>query len=779
MRRGSPSCRNYQMLSNRMKGAGTTHYLCLSLLFFLLASICGRQADALAGAVAHSGTEVAPLPSAQRSTQSSSHTSATWEGLIKLDVVVTDKAGKPIYNLKPTDFTLLDNGKPNKILSFQSFDGISAKPNPPVEVILLIDTLQMPASLISLERNSVEAFLRKNGGNLAQPVSIFSLLETGLWLSAKASTDGNSLASQIAHNNEVGLIRRFRGSLRGDIPASLDLTDPPVLEALEALGEIATAERRKPGRKLLLWVGPGWGRGSGEYAEGTVSRKDTFYTIRWFSTLLRESRIALYSFAVGETDPRSQFYMDYLRGVQSAREASFMNLYRKVLAVQSGGRALEGSDDVVPQIENCVQEASAFYTLSFDPSPANHPDEFHDLKVQVDKPGLNARTNTGYYDQPYYSDQPNLSTKPVTVEQLEQVLAADHGDRDADVAQQLSGLELTERLDGARLVSWAAALRGKGSRQALTALADASAFLDPPRSEISADAPPDATAQQRMISLAAEYLNKTIPKLPNFVATRTTIRFQESAQFNEGSTTVHYEPLRVADSFKETVLYRDGSEVADSGAAQRRKQKAKDPSLITYGTFGPALGFARDAIAVPSDLTWGRWERGANGPRAIFRYRIPAEKSLYQVWGCCLPDGDGTGGFQRLAGYHGEIAIDPTSGAILRLEAEADLKGFTPVVRSDIVVEYGPVVIGGKPYVCPVRSVSLMRMRSVANPMEWDEGFRTYGPYVTMLNDITYENYHLFRAESHLLTGFDRVQDENRPDSGTGHPPPAIPPAPQ
>lgn len=775
MRRGCPSYCNYQTPPKKMKGACTTHYLCLPLFFYILASICGLQTDALAGAVAQSGTGAASQPSAERPTQSSSHTSAMNEGLIKLDVVITDKSGKPVDNLKPQDFALLDNGKPSKILSFQSFDGISAKPDPPVEVILLIDTLQMPANLISLERNSVEAFLRKNGGNLAQPVSIFSLLETGLWLSAKASTDGNYLASRVAHNSEVVLIRRFRGSLRGDVPASLDLTDPPALEALEALGEIATAERRKPGRKLLLWVGPGWGRGSGEYAEGTVSGKDTFYTIRWFSTLLRESRIALYSFSVGETDPRSQFYLDYLRGVQSSREASFMNLYRKVLAVQSGGRALEGSDDLIPLIENCVQEASAFYTLSFDPSPADHPDEFHDIKVQIDKPGLNARTNTGYYDQPYYSDQPNLATRPVTVQQLRQVLTADHGDRDGDVAQQLSGLELTERLDGAKLVSWTAALRGKRSRQALIALADASAFLDPPRSEISADAPPDAIAQRHMISLAADYLNKTIPKLPNFVATRTTVRYEESAQFNEGSTTVHFEPLRVADNFKETVLYRDGNEVA--GAAQRRKQK--EPSLITYGTFGPALGFARDAIAVPGDLTWSRWERGANGPRAIFRYRIPAEKSLYRVWGCCLPDGDGTGGFQRLAGYQGEIAIDPTSGAILRLEAEADLKGFTPVVRSDIVVEYGPVVIGGKSYVCPVRSVSLMRMRSVANPMEWDEGFRTYGPYVTMLNDITYEDYHLFRAESHLLTGFDRVQDENHPDSGSGPPPTTIPPAPQ
>jgi hypothetical protein len=35
---------------------------------------------------------------------------------------------------------------------------------------------------------------------------------------------------------------------------------------------------------------------------------------------------------------------------------------------------------------------------------------------------------------------------------------------------------------------------------------------------------------------------------------------------------------------------------------------------------------------------------------------------------------------------------------------------------------------------------------------EWDEGFRTYGPYISMLNDISFSNYHVFRAQSHILT---------------------------
>jgi hypothetical protein len=143
-------------------------------------------------------------------------------------------------------------------------------------------------------------------------------------------------------------------------------------------------------------------------------------------------------------------------------------------------------------------------------------------------------------------------------------------------------------------------------------------------------------------------------------------------------------------------------------------------------------------------------------------------KSSYDTGGCCLPDGDGTSAFQRRAGYHGEIAIDPATGALLRLELIFDLKSTTPLIRSAVMVEYGPVEIAGKSYICPVRSVSISRGRSVVflaetihdrEKIAWHESFRTYGPYATMLNDVTFDAFHMFRADSRLLTGFKPVPE--------------------
>src|ERR1700728_2117572 len=55
--------------------------------------------------------------------------------------MVTGKAGKPVSGLELKDFSVLDNKQPDKVVSFQAFDGTVIQPDPPVEVILLIDTI--------------------------------------------------------------------------------------------------------------------------------------------------------------------------------------------------------------------------------------------------------------------------------------------------------------------------------------------------------------------------------------------------------------------------------------------------------------------------------------------------------------------------------------------------------------------------------------------------------------------------------------------------------------
>ena len=91
---------------------------------------------------------------------------------------------------------------------------------------------------------------------------------------------------------------------------------------------------------------------------------------------------------------------------------------------------------------------------------------------------------------------PALSARRVTVEQLERVLTAAHGKSDAEIARQLSELELTERLNETRLTRLEAELPGSEARQALLVLGDGSAFLDLPAAEIPATPAPKGSGPE-------------------------------------------------------------------------------------------------------------------------------------------------------------------------------------------------------------------------------------------------------------------------------------------
>ena len=347
------------------------------------------------------------------------------------------------------------------------------------------------------------------------------------------------------------------------------------------------------------------------------------------------------------------------------------------------------------------------------------------------------------------------AAKRVTVDQLEQILTDSRYKPDAEVARHLSDLELTERLNSTRLAHWKATLPGNQAQAELMILADASEFLDPPAAENPATAPPDLAAQRKMLALTVNYVGKTIPQLPNFFATRVTNSFEDSPlKQNFDRTDTPYLPLHSVGNSSVTVSYRHGHEAVDTGAVKYKKPRG----LTTWGIFGPILGTVLEDAA-RSKLAWSHWEQGSSGPLAVFSYSVPKEKSHYTVDYCCVAVEAATSAanlepFNKIVAYHGEIAVDPASGAILRLMLEAEMKASDPVARAAIVVEYGPMAIGDKTYICPLKSFS----STMAQTLQFDSKYlypmaSRLQPLKTMLNEDAFEQYHLFRADARVVTG--------------------------
>jgi VWFA-related protein len=316
------------------------------------------------------------------------------EGKIKLDVVVNDAAGNPVTGLQPWDFTILDDGRPRKVMSFRSYDGVQVRPDPPVEVILVMDMMNLPFQQVSFVRKELESFLRQNGGQLKQPVTLVVLNDKGIRVQPRPSTDGNAIAELVS--GVEGSVRILSPVMGGDGYVER------FQRSARAIDNIAQNELKKPGRKLLIWAGPGWpmlNRPSDGYTP--TQQKRNFDGIVELTTALREARITVYSVAPGgEAGGNEMLYQKYLKGVRDYHDAESGNLGLKVLVTQTGGKIEGPSNDMVSALNACIENAGAFYRISFDPPAAEHADEYHDLKVTVNKPGVTVRTTTGYYNQP-------------------------------------------------------------------------------------------------------------------------------------------------------------------------------------------------------------------------------------------------------------------------------------------------------------------------------------------------------------------------------------------
>jgi VWFA-related protein len=321
------------------------------------------------------------------------------EGKIKLDVLVTDGAGQPVSGLQRRDFTLLDDRKPQSILSFHEVNGVTGNgtaADPPVEVILLIDMANNLLHNIAYERYQIDRFLKQNGGKLAQPVTVMVLSDQGVKTQPEPATDGNSVAD--------GLDRIETSIHTIPVTGGYDAIERMDL-SLKALRQIVAVEGQKRGRKLLIWIGPGWPMLENPgYMTSDKVQRSRFNGIVELTEQLREARVTLYS--INAVDPgspvqmRFDYYKSFLKGVRSANEADSGALSVPVFAVHSGGRVFHASGDLATLIGGCVQEAKVYYTLGFDPSAAEHVDEYHELGVKIDKPGVVAHTNSGYYAEP-------------------------------------------------------------------------------------------------------------------------------------------------------------------------------------------------------------------------------------------------------------------------------------------------------------------------------------------------------------------------------------------
>jgi hypothetical protein len=322
-------------------------------------------------------------------------------------------------------------------------------------------------------------------------------------------------------------------------------------------------------------------------------------------------------------------------------------------------------------------------------------------------------------------------------------------DQDDELLPRLAGIVLTERLSTPRMYQLIGKYNlGVHMQQALEQLADRAALKNLPASELLSRPFPDAETQQTMLKKSRAYVLGELSHLPNFVASQTTTRFDNSpVMLKYFQATTDQAGFHRVETVQGHISFQDGKEVTE-GARDPGEAKHKDNGLESRGEFGT------EAAVVLMDLengavTFDHWEQSMMGPAAVYRYSVPRESSHYEVTDACQDHVS----FHDTPGYHGEIALDPKAGAIMRMTLEAESGSNDPISQVASVVEYGLVVLGNRRSICPLRSLTFM----VEEMNGCFHGNHKLQKPLAMINQTIFSNYHRFGSSTTMI--FDEAQN--------------------
>lgn len=364
----------------------------------------------------------------------------------------------------------------------------------------------------------------------------------------------------------------------------------------------------------------------------------------------------------------------------------------------------------------------------------------------------------------------SYAAKRLSVAKLQRLLDADSAARkpDAEIARQLEGIELTERMPDAVFAQLTARFGSRSQTAvALRLLADESEFVEPAPDQAAGQAAPDMAAQARMLDAAREYVSKTLRRLPNFLSTRVITRYDDTPHADKPGDWPTRLGLHLVTTVREptSVSFDRDNQPAAQGSAEWRP----GTGLVSGGEFGTTLGMVLADIS-KGEVSWSHWEQTSAGKLAVFHFSVPESASHFEVFSSfrreastvatrSAPNVRGISGVtlqqnansadvqlvRERPAYQGSIWVNPADGVVYRITMETDTKmGLKILRRAAILVEYGPVEIAGKRYICPVRSLAQ------ADEVTTTES-RLGDAATEWLNETVFTDYHRFGSSVRIL----------------------------
>jgi VWFA-related protein len=380
---------------------------------------------------------------------------------VQISVVVHDKQGQPVADLKREDFTIYDKGQPQQIRYFVMETDQAPPAHPPkllpgvfdnrtiatasqtvtlpnALTVILIDSLNSDFIGRAMARNGIVKFL----GQL-QPgdrVAIYSLAD-GLEVIHEFTSDISSLIGQVdkqgtgsaavaasshadANTGNAAVDRLVN---RASAQVSNFYQERRAQTTLEALETIANHVAGVPGRKNLIWLSGGFPLFVGTRANGAAGRDFQSFDAETQQTLraLNNAQVAIYPVDIGglmtsfdfnpsmaQPDTPSGMMQRPIPGRSGVDRRATQDIIRTQatmyeVADRTGGRAFLNTNDITGSIRSAISDTAVSYTMAFTPTHNEWDGRYREIRLKVDRPGVEVRCRTGYYATPEAANDAN------------------------------------------------------------------------------------------------------------------------------------------------------------------------------------------------------------------------------------------------------------------------------------------------------------------------------------------------------------------------------------
>ena len=332
-----------------------------------------------------------------------------------VDVVVSDSSGKPFSGLTVKDFSVAEDGKPQRIRSFDihDFDSISdSLPKLPSSLpantfvnipsapergplyVLLLDILNIGVDDQPRAREQLQKFIRSKP--LGTRFAIF-VLSDGLYLVQGFTEDRNLLADAVDPRNPRSHIPRI--FLYADNFQAYFSTPRALIKIAKFLADL-------PGHKNVIWFSSSFPSAIMPSSNPATEALNSNDEIKEATDTLARGQIAVYPVDVRGAVITHVMSRPQGRAMVTTTDSNALNatyMTEEEIAHQTGGRAFYGTNDLAGALNEATETGGHYYTLSYSPSNQNYNGHLRHINVELSKRGCHLAYRRSYYGDPSWS----------------------------------------------------------------------------------------------------------------------------------------------------------------------------------------------------------------------------------------------------------------------------------------------------------------------------------------------------------------------------------------